>query len=90
MDAKLTLKLDKEIIELAKIYVKERGTSLSKFIEEMLRQRVKAKEYDIYAELSPEVREIAMHFKDEGKVKLPEDFDFKKSKADYLLKKYGK
>ncbi|AGC75741.1 hypothetical protein LX97_00426 [Nonlabens dokdonensis] len=40
MDAKLTLKLDKEIIELAKQYVKENGTSLSKFIEEMLRTKI--------------------------------------------------
>lgn len=92
MDTKLTLKLDKEVIELAKEYVKERGTSLSKFIEDFLRKQVKTKdkEYvDIYEGLSPEVREIAMSFKDEGKISLPEDFDYKKAKADYLLKKYG-
>jgi hypothetical protein len=92
MDTKLTLKLDKEVIELAKEYVKERGTSLSKFIEDYLRKQVKPeeKEYvDIYEGLSPEVREIAMSFKDEGKISLPEDFDYKKAKADYLLKKYG-
>lgn len=90
MDTKLTLKLDKEVIELAKEYVKERGTSLSKFIEDFLRKQVKTKdkEYvDIYEGLSPEVREIAMSFK--GGEKIDEDFDFKKSKADYLLKKYG-
>lgn len=40
MDAKLTLKLDKEIIELAKQYVKKNGTSLSKFIEEILRKKI--------------------------------------------------
>jgi hypothetical protein len=40
MDTKLTLKLDKEVIELAKIYVKERGTSLSKFIEDYLKSKV--------------------------------------------------
>ncbi len=92
MDTKLTLKLDKEVIELAKEYVKERGTSLSKFIEDYLRKQVKPKEkeyIDIYEGLSPEVREIAMSFKDEGKISLPEDFDYKKAKADYLLKKYG-
>jgi len=41
MDTKLTLKLDKEVIELAKIYVKEQGTSLSKFIEDYLRSKIK-------------------------------------------------
>ncbi len=88
MDAKLTLKLDKEIIELAKKYVKENGTSLSQFIEDYLRRHVKPKKYDIYDELSPEVREIAQHFK--GGKKANQDVDYKKSKADYLLKKYGK
>jgi hypothetical protein len=89
MDTKLTLKLDKEIIELAKVYVKEQGTSLSKFIEDYLRRSVKPKQHDFYDELSPEIREIALSFRDKGDVKLPEDFDFKKSKSDYLLKKYG-
>lgn len=48
MDAKLTLKLDKEVIELAKEYVKERGTSLSKFIEEMLRKKITEEEMNKY------------------------------------------
>ncbi|WP_194851021.1 DUF6364 family protein [Nonlabens antarcticus] len=88
MDTKLTLKLDKEIIDLAKEYVKEQGTSLSKFIEDYLRRRVQPKSYDIYEELSPEVKEIALSFK--GGKKADENIDYKKSKAEYLLKKYGK
>ncbi len=51
MDAKLTLKLDKEIIELAKVYVKERGTSLSKFIEQMLRSRIESEQQNKYADI---------------------------------------
>lgn len=51
MDTKLTLKLDEEIIGLAKAYVKKRGTSLSKFIEDFLRESVqnsgKKDAYDI-------------------------------------------
>ena len=88
MDTKLTLKLDKEIIELAKVYVKERGTSLSKFVEDILRQRVSNSIYSTKDELLPEVREMAEHFKG-GKV-IDEDFDYKKAKAEYLIKKYGK
>ena len=36
MDAKLTLKLDKEIIERAKRYAQDKNTSLSKLIENIL------------------------------------------------------
>jgi hypothetical protein len=37
MDTKLTLKLDKEIIQKSKIYAKERGISLSRLIESQLK-----------------------------------------------------
>jgi hypothetical protein len=33
MDTKLTLKLDKEVIERAKLYAEQRGTSLSRVVE---------------------------------------------------------
>ena len=33
MDAKLTLKLDSEIIEQAKVYAERQGTSLSRMVE---------------------------------------------------------
>lgn len=36
MDAKLTLKLDSTIIEQAKIYAKDKNTSVSKLIESYL------------------------------------------------------
>lgn len=91
MDAKLTLKLDKEIIELAKQYAKDQGVSLSKYIEDFLRRRVKPVSYELDEEgLLPEVRELMEHFKDGKKVELPKDFDWKKAKADYLIEKYGK
>jgi hypothetical protein len=37
MDAKLTLKLDKEIIQKSKKYAKEKGISLSRLIESHLK-----------------------------------------------------
>ncbi|MDZ7847700.1 MAG: DUF6364 family protein [Owenweeksia sp.] len=37
MNTKLTLSLDKEVIEQAKAYAKERGMSLSKFVENFLK-----------------------------------------------------
>jgi predicted HicB family RNase H-like nuclease len=36
MDAKLTVKLDSEIVKKAKVYAKERNTSLTKLIESYL------------------------------------------------------
>jgi hypothetical protein len=90
MDAKLTLKLDKEIIELAKKYAKDQGMSLSKYIEEFLQRRVKPeKKYELDEDgLLPEVRELMEHFKGGKKVKEP--IDIASSKADYLIEKYGK
>lgn len=87
MDTKLTLKLDKEVIEMAKAYVKERGTSLSKFVESILRKEVAKNDYSTQIELLPEVKELAAHFK--GGKAIDENFDYKKSKAEYLIKKYG-
>lgn len=36
--AKLTLRLDKQVIERGKVYAKEQGTSLSKLFEHFLRE----------------------------------------------------
>ena len=46
MDTKLTLKLDKEIIELAKEYVKKRGTSISRMVEEYLKETLSTSKSD--------------------------------------------
>lgn len=43
MDAKLTLKLDKNVIEKAKIYAAEQERSLSKIIETYLQVIIKKK-----------------------------------------------
>ena len=42
---KLTLSLDKEVIEKAKAYVKKKGVSLSAFIEEYLREKVNERSF---------------------------------------------
>lgn len=89
MDTKLTLKLDKEVIELAKTYVKKRGTSLSKFIEDILRTHVK-NEVDLkYEDLHPDLKELKKLISNDPYVEIDENFDYKKSKAEYLIKKYG-
>jgi hypothetical protein len=78
MDTKLTLKLDKKIIERAKIYASEKNISLSKLIENMLFRITDSKSFK--SEITPLVESLSGI--------LPEiDFD-KDDYADYLDKKY--
>lgn len=78
MDTKLTLKLDKKIIERAKIYASEKNVSLSKLIENMLFRITDSKSYK--SEITPLVESLSGI--------LPKiDFD-KEDYTDYLDKKY--
>lgn len=79
MDAKLTLTLDKRTIERAKAYAQSQNISLSRLIESMLDKLV-SEEMD--RKISPNVQQLI------GILDLPEDFDYKKERADYLTKKY--
>ena len=81
MDTKLTIKLDYEVITRAKRYAKHRRTSLSRLIESYLDSVTKNESDDI--EITPLVKSLS------GVIKLPEDFDYKKDRTDYLIKKYS-
>ncbi len=80
MDSKLTLKLDKEIIEQAKSYAKEHQVSLSKLIENYLQFIVSKKSEAV--EISPLVESLT------GVVNLEKE-DYKKDYSDFLAKKYS-
>jgi hypothetical protein len=80
MDTKLTLKINKSVIEKAKLYAKEKNTSLSKMIEAYLGAVIKHKTEN--SKITPLVESLI------GVIELPEDFDHKKTYGDYLLKKY--
>ena len=80
MDTKLTVKLDDEVITRAKTYAKQRKTSLSKMIESYLDSVTKTESKGI--EITPLVKSLS------GVITLPNDYDYKKDKADYLNKKY--
>ncbi|MGC1516214.1 MAG: DUF6364 family protein [Maribacter sp.] len=80
MDKKLTLSLDKSIIESAKNYAKSNNISLSKLIESYLNtltQRNKNKTH-----ITPLVESLS------GLISLDEDFDAKDAYTDYLIEKY--
>lgn len=81
MDTKLTLKLDSSIIELAKIYAKNKNTSLSKLIESYLGLLVTPKENN---EITPFVKSLS------GVINLPEDYDHKKAYKKHINNKYDK
>lgn len=81
MDTKLTLKLDKGVIEKAKEYASKKNMSLSRIIESYLQSLTSENENPEF-EISPFVKSIATG------VEIPTDLDYKKEYADYLMEKY--
>ena len=81
MDTKLTIKLDNDVISRAKRYAKHRRTSLSRMIKSFLDSVTQNEADDI--EITPLVKSLS------GVIKVPEDFDYKKERTDYLVKKYS-
>ncbi|WP_264509459.1 DUF6364 family protein [Flavobacterium sp. N1719] len=82
MDTKLTLKLNQEIIEKAKIYAAQKNVSLSRIIENYLNAITNDSKKDNSIEISPFVKSLSS-----GK-KMPADLDYKKEYSDYLMNKY--
>ncbi len=81
MDTKLTLKLNRVVIENAKIYARNKKISLSRLIESYLRA-LTVNENKSEFEISPFVKSIST-----GK-SLPNDLDYKKEYSDFLIEKY--
>ena len=82
MNTKLTLKLDKNVIEKAKIYAAEQERSLSKIIESYL-QVITSNEKSEEIEITPFVKSISV-----GNGEIPADLDYKKEYYEHLLEKY--
>ena len=81
MNTKLTLTIDKSVIEDAKIFAKEQGISLSQIIENYLKSLPVERTRE---DLSPNVKKLV------GVVKIPKDFDYKKELSEALAGKYIK
>jgi len=71
MQSKLTISIDKNLIDQAKVLAKKKGRSLSDLIENYLRVVVEKNKQNI--EISPEIKKL------QGAVKLPADFEYKKN-----------
>lgn len=79
MNTKLTLTLEKAIIERAKLYAKQSGRSLSDLIENYLEILTQEKQNQ---SISPRLKKII------GSVKLPLTFDEEKERRNYLENKH--
>jgi len=81
MNTKLTLTIERTVIDKAKIYAKRKGHSLSDIIENYLKVITKdGTKSEI--ELTPIVKSLR------GSFKAPSDFDYRKELAKSLSKKY--
>ncbi len=82
MDTKLTLKLNQEIIEKAKIYAAQKKVSLSRIIENYLNSLTNETKNEDSIEISPFVKSIKTGNS------MPADLDYKKEYAEHLLNKH--
>jgi len=80
MQRKLTITIEKNLIEQAKYYARKKGKSLSEIIENYLKTIVEEDKEKYH--ISPSIEKL------KGSVRLPEDFDYKKNLADSLFEKY--
>ncbi len=81
MNKKLTLSLDKAVIEQAKRYAKSNNTSLSKMIETYLSTLTGTNKESV--QITPLVESLI------GVIELPDDFNEKDAIRDYLIEKHG-
>jgi hypothetical protein len=81
MDSKLTLSIDKDVARKAKVYARSNGRSLSDLVENYLKLLTRNSSNED-SEYTPRVKSLL------GCITLPEDFDYKKEVADYLVKKH--
>ena len=83
MNTKLTLTIDKSIIQKAKKYAKEKERSLSDLIENYLKALTDNGMKDEF-EITPLVKSL------KGSFKAPDDFDYKEELTTALSEKYLK
>ncbi len=82
MVTKLTITLEKDIMELATLYASKNGRNLSNLVENYLKTLVQKE--NIENEFSPTIKRLL------GSVKAPKDFDYKKELTGELNEKYFK
>lgn len=82
MKKSISLKIDENIINKAKIYAQNRKMSLSEIVELYLNDITKRPKEIKKIEITPLVKSLS------GVVKSSLDFDYKKERFDYISEKY--
>ncbi len=82
MNTKLTLNLNKDIIEQTKIYAQEKQQSLSSLVENYFRFLLRREQPAAPPDISPTVRELS------GIIQLDNSMDVRESYTNHLLEKY--
>jgi hypothetical protein len=84
MDTKLTLKLDKQVIEKAKAYASSQKRSLSGIIEAYLKTLIERNKTQVAdrIEISPFVKSLRTG------VRIPANIDYKEAYGNYVAEKY--
>ena len=84
MDSKLTIKLDKEVIEKAKEYASRHQKSLSRIIESYLQSLTSENSTNDQEEvtISPFVKGLSQ------KTTIPDDFDYKNELGNHYSEKH--
>lgn len=80
MNTKLTLSLDKEVIEAAKAFSKQSGKSLSNIVEDYFKKLIKRNQQQM---VPPEAQGLF------GCISVPEGFDEKEEIRQIMSQKYG-
>jgi hypothetical protein len=83
MNTKLTLNIDKDIIEKAKNYALESRRSLSSLVQNFFKFLISDSPTQNDIEISLAVKELS------GVIKTDEDFDVKKEYGKYIVEKYS-
>ena len=81
---KLTLSMEPEIVYRAKKYAKNRNISLSRLIQDYLDQLSEYKP-EADSSINPDILKLTGILKG----KIPDDFDLKEAKYQYLKEKHG-
>lgn len=83
MNTKLTLTIEKEVIDIAKEYAKEKGQSLSEMVENYFKMLTSGKRKMNEKQLSPNVRKLR------GIIKADNDLNYEDILTEELSKKHG-
>lgn len=83
MSTKLTLTLDKEVIEQAKKYAADKGKSLSEMVENYFKYLTDSKAEEEKEQLSPRVKKLR------GVLKVDSDFNYKDVLNEAKITKHG-